>query len=186
MSEELIILEIVEDEIVLEVEHVNNGPVTGAQVEDQIVDGVTTKAPSQNSVYDALSGKYPERTAGGSLVDGSSIPVDLVAVTRERWPTWLNTSQSAIAMPLSNFGDNKAWMLVVYKAIAGQCVITFSGTNLVFVELTAATKAAPAASLQVTIPSSEGVKTISKFLITQIGVDDPDKAGSRIVTVERV
>ena len=128
--------------------------------------------------------RYPERTAGGVLVDGASIPVDLAAVIRERWPSFLNTSESVIAIPLSNFGSGVLWILVVYKAIAGTCVITFSGTNLMFVDLTADTKVAPASSVVITL--DDAAKTVSVFSILNTGNDDPDTVGSKIVTITKV
>lgn len=50
----------------------------GAIVEDVIVNGVTTKAPSQNAVYDALTGKLD--TTGGTITPGFlTVPTPVVS-----------------------------------------------------------------------------------------------------------
>ena len=49
------------------------------KVEDSIVDGVTTKAPSQNAVYDALAGKQATLTFG--IADTNAVKIDFASVT---------------------------------------------------------------------------------------------------------
>jgi hypothetical protein len=70
---------------------------TSAAVEDQIVDGVTTKAPSQNAVFDALAGKQ----ASGSYLEPT---FETVSKNLKAYPFVLNYTLGVLTSVVYTIG----------------------------------------------------------------------------------